>query len=226
MAGPTRPPSTRTTLERALDEALGRLSRAEPSPDTRALLIEARRLKALMSSWAAVPPPPEARREMLARVMRIAADAGSSSTSMRPPTISIEPIAPAAFAPRTGTTLPSVAAATTPEPRPPLVVDTNELPFLRSSSLQGVSAKLLHWDEAQGLFTAIVQLEPGAELPARRCTTTEEILVLDGALQVNDLEIATGTYVRADPHVEPATLRAPEGALLLLVGSERGEILG
>ena len=41
---PTSPPSTRTVIERALDETIARLSRLSPTPDVRGFLIEARRL--------------------------------------------------------------------------------------------------------------------------------------------------------------------------------------
>src|SRR6185436_8152706 len=77
----TAPPSTRTVIERSIDETIARLSRTDPSPQSRAFLIEARRLKSVMATWRAIPPPADARREMLARVMHLAAAAGASLDS-------------------------------------------------------------------------------------------------------------------------------------------------
>ena len=58
-------------VEKVLDDLIQRLSKIETNPQIRAALIEARRLRNVTMRWAAIPPPPDARREMLSRVMEI-----------------------------------------------------------------------------------------------------------------------------------------------------------
>lgn len=58
-------------VEKVLDDLIHRLVNGENSADVRAALIEARRLRNVAMRWAAIPPPPDARREMLARVMEL-----------------------------------------------------------------------------------------------------------------------------------------------------------
>lgn len=65
-------------IERSLDQLVDRLSTAEQSPNVRALLIEARRLKSIISNWRAIPPLPQVREEMLARVLHISAAVGEA----------------------------------------------------------------------------------------------------------------------------------------------------
>src|SRR5262245_25399020 len=65
------PVSSHEILEEALTDAIARLKRASTS-ERRALLVEARRLKSVLDTWHAIPPPNAARREMLARVMQVA----------------------------------------------------------------------------------------------------------------------------------------------------------
>ena len=62
-------PNSGMQVERVLEDLIARLSRAEPSKEVRAALIEARRLRSVTLTWTAIPPPPDARREMLTRVM-------------------------------------------------------------------------------------------------------------------------------------------------------------
>lgn len=60
-------------VEKQLDELIDRLSQTESAPATRALLIEARRLRSIVANWRTVPPHPATRDEMMARVLHIAA---------------------------------------------------------------------------------------------------------------------------------------------------------
>jgi hypothetical protein len=60
-------------VERVLDELISRLVRSEQTKGARAALIEARRLRGLTARWSAIPPPDDARREMLARVLDLVA---------------------------------------------------------------------------------------------------------------------------------------------------------
>jgi hypothetical protein len=62
-------------VEKVLDDLITRLS-SRSGPEARAALIEARRLRNVTTRWAAIPPPPDARREMLSRVMDLVSKAG------------------------------------------------------------------------------------------------------------------------------------------------------
>lgn len=212
--------TTGTTIERALGDAIERLTRAAPSAATKTLLIEARRLKAVIGSWGAIPPPAEARREMLARVMRVAADAGALTASIIPANGPVD--APSAFGTGPRATVPAVRRS-----RPPSrgCIDEDEIGWQPSATLPGVSSKLLHWDSSQGLFTALVKLEPGAELPARRHAALEELLVLAGSLSAGALALKVHAYCRSEIGDQQPALSSLTGCTLLLVGSERGEVL-
>ncbi len=72
-------------VERVLDDLIQRLTDREKTPAVRAALIEARRLKNVTTRWAAIPPPPDARREMLTRVMELVSSVGSPLTFSSPP---------------------------------------------------------------------------------------------------------------------------------------------
>lgn len=71
-------------LERSLEQVVERLSALEQSPHVRALLIEARRLRSIISNWRSIPPLPQVREEMLARVLHISAAAGNVIPMGRP----------------------------------------------------------------------------------------------------------------------------------------------
>src|SRR5262245_54318600 len=185
---PTTPPSTRTVIERALDETIARLSRQSPTPEVRGFLIEARRLRSLMATWRAIPPPPEARREMLAKVMHLAAAASTAVSSSR--TAVSAPLASS----------PDVAQEGEPAPAPPAarnqtmpaaayrvpssasrrvslapgisVLDSESVAWRPLGNVLGVLVKCLHHDPTHGRITSLVRLDPGATLPAHRHAQT------------------------------------------------------
>lgn len=79
-------------VEKVLDDLIQRLSKSQTNSEVRAALIEARRLRNVTMRWAAIPPPPDARREMLSRVMDLVQKAGPQAVgSLRPPAMSIAP---------------------------------------------------------------------------------------------------------------------------------------
>lgn len=79
-------------VEKVLDDLIQRLSKSNSTAEVRAALIEARRLKNVTTRWAAIPPPPDARREMLSRVMDLVAKAGPAAIGLKP--LGQESIAP------------------------------------------------------------------------------------------------------------------------------------
>ena len=89
-------------VEKALDDLIQRLSKGDSTAEVRAALIEARRLRNVTLRWAAIPPPPDARREMMTRVMDLVAKAGTAARSQPPPSPSGSGRQAAAEAPPSG----------------------------------------------------------------------------------------------------------------------------
>lgn len=82
-------------VEKVLEDLIARLSRSQSTAEVRAALIEAKRLRNVTTRWAAIPPPPDARREMLTRVMELIAKV-SASLSKPPPPLDAKPSTPPA----------------------------------------------------------------------------------------------------------------------------------
>jgi Mrp family chromosome partitioning ATPase len=66
-------PLAAAQLERSLDGVIERLSSLEQTPQVRALRIEARRLRSAMANWRSIPPSPDVREAMLAKVLHVSA---------------------------------------------------------------------------------------------------------------------------------------------------------
>lgn len=63
------------SLERALDQVVDFLGRAEQTSRVRALVIEARRLRKIVGNWHSIAPPDDMREEMITRVLKLASEA-------------------------------------------------------------------------------------------------------------------------------------------------------
>lgn len=78
-------PTSSQSVERTLDDLVERLSSLEQQPQTKALLIEARRMRSIIANWRSIPPLPSVREEMLARVLHISAAVGDMAPMSRGP---------------------------------------------------------------------------------------------------------------------------------------------
>ncbi len=72
-------------VEKVLEDLIIKLTRSTSTAEVRAALIEAKRLRNVTTRWAAIPPPPDARREMMTRVMDLIAQVGVSLSKPPPP---------------------------------------------------------------------------------------------------------------------------------------------
>jgi Mrp family chromosome partitioning ATPase len=90
-AEPGKPPPV-ASLERALDQVLEFLGRAEQTSRVRALTIEARRLRNAVGNWRSIAPPADVRDEMITRVLRLASDAEEIVASMEQEPPAAEPV--------------------------------------------------------------------------------------------------------------------------------------
>src|SRR5262245_47560840 len=95
-------------VEKVLEDLIIKLTRSTSTAEVRAALIEAKRLRNVTTRWAAIPPPPDARREMMTRVMDLIAQVGVSLSKPPPPDdsdngkkddTSVPPVSPKATGP-------------------------------------------------------------------------------------------------------------------------------
>ena len=92
-------------------------------------------------------------------------------------------------------------------------VSVSALPW-QKTQWTGVEMKILLRDEATGLMTALVRMQPGATLPLHEHTDIEQTYVLEGSLADDEGEVRAGDYVwrpKGNRHVA----HAPNGALVL-----------
>ncbi len=228
--------STSSIIERALDETIGLLSREEGSPRVRAILIEARRLRSMVASWKAIPPPHPARKELYANAMQLFAKAGVKAPSVPPPAAASGAIE-------------SIGRLDSPMPRPrTLPAQFSTIPPPHSSrrapvapgidlyrpramewrampGMKGISVKVLHRDPDTGTFRALLRMEPESVLPSHKHASVEEIMILEGSIEVAGVEAATGDFCHSEPGSVHQPIESRGGCTFFLVGSERDEIV-
>lgn len=200
-------------LERALDAAIDRLGTIDPTVQTKALLIEARRLRRIVANWQSLPSSDAAREAMEQHIAALVQNATEAAPSLPPP---------AAGGLLTESLLSGLSLA---DPAVE-IVSTQALDWMPSTTLPGVASKLLHWDADSGVFTAMLRLAGGAELPPKRCETCSALYVLSGSLEVRAETLCAGCYCRFEPTDEEFGASTSTGCELLLIGSDRQELLG
>jgi anti-sigma factor ChrR (cupin superfamily) len=102
-------------------------------------------------------------------------------------------------------------------------VRTDEAPWI-AAPLPGVSYKLISRDEERGYTTRLVRFDPGARYPTHRHGGTEEIFVLEGTVWVNGTLLKAGDYCRSDEGTEEVGTFTEDGAMAIVVSSDRDEI--
>jgi anti-sigma factor ChrR (cupin superfamily) len=81
----------------------------------------------------------------------------------------------------------------------------------------GVQLKLLH--AAGDIWSYLLKLEPGAQLPTHRHPVDEECVVLQGTVQVGELRVGAGGFHLGRKDVLHAPITALDGAVLFLRGA-------
>jgi quercetin dioxygenase-like cupin family protein len=87
-----------------------------------------------------------------------------------------------------------------------------------------VSVKVLRRDPATGGSTSIVRFEAGARFPAHNHPGGEEVLVLEGEVQIGGDRLGTGDYLYTPPGGKHA-LSTEGGCVILVVLPQPVEIL-
>lgn len=77
-------PSSFASLERSLERSIECLSSGEITPESKALLIEAKRLRSVVANWRSIPPAPDVHDEMLDRVLALSTQAGATVAESAP----------------------------------------------------------------------------------------------------------------------------------------------
>ncbi len=89
-SGNPAPTSSFASLERTLERTVETLMKGEPSSESKALLIEARRLRSVVANWQSIPPPSDVYDEMLDRVLHLSTAAGASLYEPSPDSLRTE----------------------------------------------------------------------------------------------------------------------------------------
>jgi hypothetical protein len=212
-------------IERALMEAVDSLSRSD-SPKKRALLIEARRLHSAIGTWHAIPPEPETQAEMLARVKSLTATIGAASMPPPPPSMpTIPPPPPDTASLSEGASgYAHVHAETTIGPGITQVRPA-AMQWRAFRNLAGVMMKPIRHDAEEELYSAIVRIDAGFEIPRRRHAGAEDMVVLEGSMMVGGTEMRAGDACHAEPGSVHEPLRTLGGCTFFVVGSMLDELL-
>ena len=102
-------------------------------------------------------------------------------------------------------------------------VDVDALPWT-DLPFKGVTGKILLQDDKKGVVTALVRMEPGAEIPFHEHTGIEQTFMLEGSLEDAEGACPAGHYVwrpRGNRHVA----RSPNGALMIVIFEAPNEYL-
>lgn len=91
--------------------------------------------------------------------------------------------------------------------------------------MSGVLMKHLFLDEATGLRTSLVRMEPGARLPAHRHHGVEQFYVLEGDCNVHGEQLGPGDFHVATRDTVHETTFTVNGTLFLLVAPDGCDVL-
>lgn len=233
--------SERSVIHGAIEEIIVRLNGAPRTPELRALLIEALRLRSVASTWWAVPPPPAASKEMLVKIGELASLVPAPpQSSRRPASRSPAPTlaygstpAPGSFRPPSDA--PRRQSDPVPRSEPGVSIPLGPgVAFVRPEAmvwqslrfLPGVSVKVLSRDPMERRYTALLHMEPRTELPPHRHAASEEIFVLEGVLNIGLVEIHAGEMSRAEQGSVHDAAHTEAGCTLLISGAEHDRLRG
>jgi quercetin dioxygenase-like cupin family protein len=217
----TSPPSaSMLVFQHRVERIVSMLMLLDPSGEVKAALLEARRLRTAIGSWAAIPPSIEAREQMKATLTDLetrALDLGTQLPSGIPSS------APAGYsmAPDSSTRgkrSQSIAPGIT-------LTRPQRIDWRPFALVDGVAAKILRRDTEVGSYSALVKMAPGTSLPRHRHAAPEQIYLLEGFAILADIETRAGDHLFAEPGSVHEELASPEGCTFLLMASEHDEML-
>ncbi len=215
----TSPPSaSMLVFQHRVERLVSMLMLLDPTPEAKALLVETRRLRTAVGSWAAIPPSPEVRTQMAAsladleeRMTALAAPIPSKIPSSGPAAYSMAPEGASRSVRRL-----SIAPGVT-------LTRPHRLDWRPFAMIEGITAKLLRRSEDSS-YSAIIKMDPGAMLPAHRHMAPEEMFLLEGFALLGEVEARAGDHLVAAPGSVHEAFASPDGCTFLLMASEHDEI--
>jgi anti-sigma factor ChrR (cupin superfamily) len=90
---------------------------------------------------------------------------------------------------------------------------------------KGVLLKNLYVDQATGIATSLVRMQPGTALPVHQHIGTEQFYVIEGDCNVAGQKLGPGDYHRAEAGSIHEMTYTVDGTLFLLIAPERYEVL-
>ena len=237
----TGPITNTRTMEGSLVEAIDRLKTFEQTPKLKGMIAKAEGFLAVVGTWEEQRPSTEEEYTVIPDVLILLKHCMTYNPEEDPtrdssPEISVGPASDSDAAATSSATalgrLPvekrdSRRIARGDSTRPPpkgrsgvSVLRPDRAPWQPIESLPGVCVKILNTDTGAGRCRALMRLDPGAELPARRHSVAEDLYVLSGLLQVGDYRVYSGELVRAEAGARSAGFRCIAEATLLLVGTD------
>lgn len=98
---------------------------------------------------------------------------------------------------------------------PLVVVRKNQIKW-RPTGLPGVKGCTLYADKKNNRRTVLLNMAPGSYIPDHNHGGIEEVLVLEGDLNVGDVPLKAGDYFRAQPDTRHGTPVSPNGCIALV----------
>ncbi|HEY7534584.1 MAG TPA: cupin domain-containing protein [Thermodesulfobacteriota bacterium] len=90
---------------------------------------------------------------------------------------------------------------------------------------KGVSLKRLFVDQERNYATALLRMSPGTSFPKHRHGDTEECYVIDGDIRMEGHLYKEGDYIRAEAGSIHEGIYSRNGCTLLILSSQRNEII-
>jgi anti-sigma factor ChrR (cupin superfamily) len=94
-----------------------------------------------------------------------------------------------------------------------------------STISEGIEVKQLFADPVASNVTMLVRMAPGSEYPAHRHGGHEQCFVIEGDVQVGDIELVAGDYQCATADSVHDVTRTRGGCVLMIVSSTRDKLL-
>jgi anti-sigma factor ChrR (cupin superfamily) len=109
--------------------------------------------------------------------------------------------------------------------RPGLLISRPANRTWESAGIAGIRSKPLFVDEERKYATVLVCMEAGVHYPSHRHRDVEELLLLQGDLQVEGEEMRPGDYCRAEPGSIHGESYTQHGCMFVLRSSQEDEVL-
>lgn len=101
-------------------------------------------------------------------------------------------------------------------PSDPLVIIRRDQRDWRPTGLPGVRSKTLFADRASNRRTLLLKMEPGSRIPDHDHGGIEEVIVLEGDLNIGENRLKAGDYFRATPGCRHGAPISPSGCIALV----------